>query len=127
MQHVISRIECLIKRADNYLKQEDVLNKEMYSFKKDCAKIYIEVINANYSDLINDLAKRALSYEEIKISNPVFQWFYSRFKSRDAISYQAPFLIKHTDSDYNKRYIFWTRMKLKGLLYNIVLDRSFYE
>ncbi len=112
----ISDLNALIKDSDSLLIKDSVNLLEKSYFKKKCATIFIEIIKLNYNDTITELARQGLKYEVKKIRNPIYRWFYNFFsEARDNVTFNAPFLKKHTDSDYYKTYIFWTRQRLVGL------------
>jgi hypothetical protein len=99
--------------------KKTISRNEKTSYKKKCISLYYNIVKRDFNSSINDLSKRGLKFEVTIIKNPVYQWIYSFFRSKDALSYNAPYLLSHTESDINKRYIFWTKQRLEGIKFNL--------
>lgn len=122
MINIISNLNSLIIESNNLLTKKSVTHDEITNYKKKCAKFFISLINENVNYTITDIAKRGLKFEVKRIKNPFYRWIYDSLTiARDDISYNAPYLKKHSDSDYNKRYVFRTKQTLEGLNYNLQL------
>ena len=120
MVDLILSLENMISDSEKLLIKDKVNSDEITTYKKKSAELFIKIINSNINETVNDLAKRALNFEIKKIKNALFRWIYEQLTTaRDDITYNAPYLKKHTDSDYRKRYIFWTKENMKGLIFNL--------
>lgn len=120
MSNIISKLNSLVIDSDNLLSQEYITLEEITGYKRKCATVYVSLINKNINNTITELAERGLKYEVKKIKNPFYRWLYYQLTTaRDNITYNAPFLKKHSDSDYNKKYIFWTKQKMMGIIHNL--------
>ena len=121
----ISKLDSLINESNNLLTKEFVYLDEITDYKKKCAIIYISLINENINFTITDIAKRGLKFKVRRIKNPFYRWIYNQLTTaRDDISYNAPYLVKHTNSDYFKKYIFRTKQTLEGINHNLKLYQN---
>jgi|GEM_PF-3206319 len=112
----ISDLSTLIDDSEILLKKDAVSLEEKTDFKKKCATIFVEIINARHKNTTTELAKQGLKYEVRKIKNSTCRWIYNLItEARDHITFDAPYLKKKTDSDYYKTYIFWTKQRLEGI------------
>ena len=122
MIDIINIIDQLIGESENLIAKDTLTQDELIKFKKKSTKIFISLKNKEFNDTINEIADRGLKFEVKKIKNPIYRWIYTQFTTaRDEITYNAPFLKKYTESDYNKIYIFRTKQTLEGLLFNLKL------
>jgi len=113
----ILELNGLVKDSDNLLKKDIVNSEELKVFKRKCAISYRKIINLNYNNISIELAQQGLRYEIKRIKNPIYRWLYNFItEARNNITFDAPYLKKRTDSDYNKTYIFWTRQRLIGII-----------
>ena len=120
MKSLYNSIKNLIEESEMLLIQYSISNEELIVYKKWTDYFYATLITKNINETITEIAARGLEFKVRKIKNPVLRWIYEEFTiGKDNISYNAPYLRKHTESDYNKRYIFWTMQKLKGLKLNL--------
>lgn len=119
MIDLISNIKILITESEYLLTKDPINELEIKNYKKKCALLFVFIINENFNETTNELAKAGLSLKIWKIKNPVVQWIYNVFSKKYAFTYNAPFLTKHTDSAINKKYVFWTKRKLEGILFNM--------
>lgn len=124
MNSIITKLESLIIESDILLEKQTLTLNEFNIHRSNCDLIYKILINMEISSSITDIAERGLKFRITKLTNPLYQWIYYLLHSRDVITYNAPYLIKHTDSDYFKRYVFWTKQKLNGLVYNLTSNDS---
>ena len=123
MNEFIHLLERKIIDSDTLLEKEIVTEEEVVNFKNDCSKIYISLLDNDLNETINDLAKRGFKYEVKRFKNPIVQWIYNKLtEGKDWITFNAPYLRKRTDSDYYKTYIFWTKKKLEGIIFNLELE-----
>jgi hypothetical protein len=119
MAEIIKTLKKTIEESNLLLEKEIITNEEIINYKRMCLDIYFSIINENYNETINDIAKRGLKYEVTRFNNPIIQWFYNQLtEARDWITFKAPYLRKKTDSDYYKTYIFWTIKRIEGIIDN---------
>lgn len=116
---LINTIDLLIQSSNNLLNQTEFNIEEFKSHKKDCINLYYLLIEKNISRWISELAERGLKLEIKKIEGKYNQMIYNFLNWRNSISFQATFLLKHTEMDYYKKYIFWTKKKLEGINHNL--------
>lgn len=125
MRNIIQKINMVLIYSDQLLTKPEVFEDEIYNYKKEASSIYVELINMNISDIISEIAMRGLRFKIRKIQNPILRWMYYQLtSSRDHITYNAPYLKRYSESDYNKQYIFWTRHKFMGLKHNIEMSMT---
>jgi hypothetical protein len=119
MAEIIKTLKKTIDESNILIEKEIITNEEIINYKRMCLDIYFSILNENYNETINDIAKRGLKYDVTRFNNPIIQWFYNRItEARDWITFKAPYLRKKTDSDYYKTYIFWTIKRIEGIIYN---------
>ena len=124
MNNIISKLEALIIESDNLLEKQTLSSEEFKVHRSNCNLLFKSLINMKIDNSITDIAERGIKFRISKLTNPFYQWIYNRLHSRDVITFNAPYLIKHSDSDYFKRDIFWTKQKLNGLVYNLINNKS---
>ena len=119
MAEIIKTLKKTIDESNILLEKEIITNEEIINYKRMYLDIYFSILNENYNETINDIAKRGLKYDVTRFNNPIIQWFDNRItEARDWITFKAPYLRKKTDSDYYKTYIFWTIKRIEGIIYN---------
>lgn len=120
-----ARVHHLMKEADGLLKLHSLSEQQTASFKQQCMELFRALCDDKYGYTINDIAKRNLNAEIRRFRNPVLQWIYVELTSaRDHISYNAPYLKRHSDSDYCKQYVFSIKQTLQGILFNLALNNT---
>ena len=119
MNDLISNITILIRESEYLLKSNNLNTIGLKNYKKKCIVIYILVLDENFSMTTNELAKSGMNLKIMEVKNPIFQWIYNMLSSKYAQAYNSPFLTKHGESDNNKKYVFWTKRKLEGILFNL--------
>ena len=119
MNDLISNITILIRESEYLLKSNNLNTIDLKNYKKKCIVIYILVLDENFSMTTNELAKSGMNLKIMEVKNPIFQWIYNMLSSKYAQAYNSPFLTKHGESDNNKKYVFWTKRKLEGILFNL--------
>jgi len=117
MNKILSKLNSLIEESEKLLSQQNISNEEIAVYRKKAATLFIFLINKNLDDTINEIAERGLKYKVKKIKNPFFRWIYYQLTTaRDDITFEAPYLKGHSELDYIKQYIFWTKMTLEGII-----------
>ena len=119
MKDLISNITIIIRESEYLLKTNKINAEDLKGFKKKCVAIYILVLNENFSNTTNELAKSGMNLKIMEVTNPIFQWIYNLVSQKYAQAYNSPFLTRHGESDNNKKYVFWTKRKLEGILFNL--------
>jgi len=120
MTEVIKNVKDIIEKSNVLLEKDVVTIEEKTNYKRICLDFFYWLLDENYNETINDIAKRSIKYEVIRFDNSIFQWFYNQLtETRDWITFKAPYLRKKTDSDYYKTYVFWTVKRLEGIIMNL--------
>lgn len=128
MKEIIDQIDKVIAGGKVLLSKPTLRDDDLILFKKSSYKILKLILAKNINETITELAERGLEYEVKRIRKPFYQWIFNQLNSREAFMYGAPFIIKHSDSDYFKKYIFGTNKKLEGIVHNLkLIDSNFYN
>ena len=116
----LNYINELITLSESLLEQESLPNNEYRHFKNQSEAYFSYLISSDIDSVISDLAKMGLYFKVRRIKNPFFRrLFFFATKARDNITFNAPYLKGHTESDYNKQYVFWIKKCLEGILFNL--------
>ena len=117
---LILQLNDLVSYSDDLLSRETISVEEYTVYKKRCSSIYVLLINKKINITVSELALRGLKFEVKRIKNPLLRWLYMQASTaRDNITYNAPFLKRYSEVDYMKQYIFWTKKKIEGLIFNL--------
>lgn len=120
MKQVYSYVINMVSKSKKILEQDVISPDEFHEFKKDCESVYTLILKECQSPTIKELALKGLRFKVKKIRNPFLRWIYYQLTAaRNEITYQAPYLKGSSESDYFKQYIFWTKMKMEGIIYNL--------
>ncbi len=120
MFELINNCKNLILHSEKLLSQKCVSEKEYIDYKNQCDAQFSCLISLNINYTLSELSKMGLEFEVKRIKNPFYRWLYFLLTTaRDNITFNAPYLKGHTESDYNKQYIFWTKARLEGILFNL--------
>jgi hypothetical protein len=124
MKDKIKELAQLIEKSEKLLSQSLVTSNEINDYKSCINSTLSNIINTETDETIVDISRRCLQIKIKRITNPISQKIQSFLDNREAFTFNAPFLIKHTDSDYNKRYIFWTKQSLDGIKHNYLIKEK---
>ncbi len=114
-------LEKLVVDADTLLSNSTVEEVELQNIKKRYFSLLIRLIDINVNATVTELAKNGIRITINRIEGKVNQFLYNFWNMYDVITYQAPYLLKHTDSDYRKKYLLEMKMKTNGILHNLKL------
>lgn len=116
---LVSVVHDLIEKSDKLLLQQEMSSNELKDYKQLTNSIFARLMKEGLNNTITEISLEGLKFKVTKINNPVLRWLYDMLRSKGAITFNAPFLVRHSESDYSKRYVFWIKMKLEGLLFNL--------
>lgn len=116
---LIRTIDFLIESSNQLLNRTEFSTKEFDAHKKNCSDLYYSLIKTGINPSISELAERGLVLDIKKIEGAINQMLYNFRNLYDAILHKAPFLLKHTEIDCYKQYIFWTKKNIAGINYNL--------
>lgn len=111
-------IKSLIAESIFYLKKDVINQQDFLNYKSKLEDLMICLLKENPSSDIKENIERLLS-QKVHVSNNFFlcKWIYSFITLKNSIHFNAPFLRKHSISDNYKKYIFWSKLGLEGILY----------
>ncbi len=115
----IRELNSLISECQKLQKIEVLEDKVFLLYKGRCDDIFKKLVNAELTTTISEIALSGVNLKVKEVRNPVMKFLVSFFNYKPAITFNAPFLTKHSRSDNLKKHVFWTEMKLKGLLFNL--------
>ena len=122
MKEIVSQVDKVIVDGKVLLSKPTLKGEDLNLFKKNSFKVFKLIIEKNINETLSELAARGFETNIKRFKNIIYQRIYNFFtESRDDITYDAPYLKKRTESDYNKAEIFWTIEKLKGIKHNLEL------
>lgn len=116
---VINIINSLIQESKILLSKYELSENEIFEFKSKSNAVFISLIKNTTDDIIKKIAQSGLDFKVTKENNLIIRWILDFLKSKGAYSLNAPFLVGHTETDYQKRYVFAIKNKLEGILYNL--------
>ncbi len=119
MQDAIQKLNLLVQISDNLLLKASITDEVFLRFKNDCEECFAYLITENINYTITELAKQALSFKVKRFNNRFIRWIYNFMSSRNSKTFNAPYLNGDTELDFKKQYIFWTKMRLEGILLNL--------
>lgn len=120
MNDTIENIELTIKKSNTLLLKRVISHEEYDLFKRVVESLMADIISNKNFSFLNDSVKSIL---ERKLDNPnrsfIAKLILSLFLLKSSIHFNAPFLIRHSQTDNYKKYIFWTKFSLEGMLHRI--------
>ncbi len=119
MQDAIQKLNSLVLFSHELLLKEFIADETFVRYKNECEEGFAYLISKNINYAITELAKQGLSFKVKKFNNRFLRWIYNFMSSRNSITFNAPYLNGDTELDFKKKYIFWTKMRLEGILLNL--------
>ncbi len=119
MDKLISELNTLVTISNTFLLKDLIADEEFYQYKNNCETHFAYLILKNYNYTITELAKLGLAFKVKRINHPFLQWIYKCLTSKNSVSFNAPYLNGFTELDYKKKYIFWTKMRIEGIILNL--------
>lgn len=117
-------IKALVQESKFLLSKQELSEDEIFDFKSKSNAAFLNLIKNVRDKIIIETAQSGLDYKVRKESNLIIRWISDFLRSKGAYSMNAPFLVKHTETDYRKRYVFTIKNKLEGILFNLKNEKS---
>lgn len=121
---MIADIEFVIKKSEALLSMKTIGHEDYVSYQHEVELLMVDMIsNKSYTSLNNTME----SILSRNLDNPnrtfITKWIFSLFNFRAARDFNAPFLMRHSLTDNYKKYIFWTKFSLEGMIHRIGIAR----
>ena len=113
------RLKVLIEASDMIIEKDSVDEADFKLYKDSCHKILKDIIKKVNDETVVGMSVSGLDLKLRSSKSPLSRLFYHLFYTGAMYQHKAPFLSKGSETDNYKSFVFFMKIKLEGILFNV--------